>query len=311
LKKKKNLWNSTSFLRILIGTKQNSRKELNMREQKAFTLVELLVVIAIIALLMSILMPALARVRNQAKNVLGQSNLKQMGTAFAMYADDWEARAPRGWAPTGTKHTDYWMEALRPYYGNAHEVRLCPTAIKTQTNPDGSDNAPYGTFSAWGVFPSPDQCGEASSWWDAVTACDYGSFGMNAWVCSTPKGFGTFQSHNVAKNNWETFTVKGAGKIPLMGDEGWIDCWPDAKDMIPEYSGEPWGPYAETSHMVRICLDRHNGYVNWVFMDYSVRPVGLKELWILQWHRFIDFDERPAREEFNQYPWIDKYKDYW
>ncbi len=132
-----------------------------MREPKAFTLVELLVVIAIIALLMSILMPALARVRAQAKNVLDQSNLKQWGVCFAMYADDWEGSAPQGWwqgdsSVTGgqTQHTDYWMDALRSCYGNQHDLRLCPTATKPLTTPDGSVGAAYGTFSAWGVFPS-------------------------------------------------------------------------------------------------------------------------------------------------------------
>lgn len=59
-----------------------------IRQPKAFTLVELLVVIAIIALLMSILMPALASVRNQAKAVMCQSNLKQWGIVFSMYTDD-------------------------------------------------------------------------------------------------------------------------------------------------------------------------------------------------------------------------------
>jgi prepilin-type N-terminal cleavage/methylation domain-containing protein len=67
------------------------------RRQRGFTLVELLVVIAIIALLMSILMPALSRVRAQAKSVLCLSNLKQWGVCFGMYADEWEGSAPRGW----------------------------------------------------------------------------------------------------------------------------------------------------------------------------------------------------------------------
>jgi prepilin-type N-terminal cleavage/methylation domain-containing protein len=283
------------------------------KRQKGFTLVELLVVIAIIALLMSILMPALARVRAQAKNVLCQSNLKQWGVCFGMYADEWEGLSPRGWAPAGTVHTDYWMEALRSCYGNQHDLRLCPNAIKTLTNPDGTVNSDYGTFSAWGVFPSPEICGEPSSWWGAVTACDYGSYGMNAWVCSPPREQPTYESHNVAKNNWKTFTVKGAGRVPLLGDEGWIDCWPDSKDFVPEYSGEPWGQYSNSSHMVRICLNRHNGYVNWVFMDYSVRPVGLKELWILNWHRYVDFDLKPTKQEFDTAGngWMKRFKDYW
>lgn len=285
-----------------------------MSKPRAFTLVELLVVIAIIALLMSILMPALARVRAQAKNVLCQSNLKQIGAAFAMYCDDFDTKLMRGWnegsALFPVTHTDYWMEALRPYYGNAHDLRCCPTATKTQTNPDGSVNSAYGTFSAWGVFPSSDQCGEPSSWWGAVTACDYGSYGMNAWLCDPPRDAPRFESHDVATNNWRTCNIRGAAKVPLMGDEGWIDCWPDSKDEVPLYDGENFGPYSATSHMVRICINRHSGYVNWVFMDYSVRPVGLKELWILNWHRNIDFDLKPTNQEFDS-GWMKKFKDYW
>jgi prepilin-type N-terminal cleavage/methylation domain-containing protein len=59
-----------------------------MREQRGFTLIELLVVIAIIALLMSILMPALHRVRNQARGVACKANLHQWGLIFALYTGD-------------------------------------------------------------------------------------------------------------------------------------------------------------------------------------------------------------------------------
>ena len=45
-------------------------------------------------------------------------------------------------------------------------------------------------------------------------------------------------------------------------------------------------PYTpDHDHMQRVCIDRHNGAVNCLFMDGSVRGVGLKELWTLKWYR--------------------------
>ena len=61
-----------------------------MQKPRAFTLVELLVVIAIITLLMSILMPALGRVRKQAKAVMCQANLRQWAIIFGMYTEDYD-----------------------------------------------------------------------------------------------------------------------------------------------------------------------------------------------------------------------------
>jgi prepilin-type N-terminal cleavage/methylation domain-containing protein len=62
------------------------------RQRKGFTLIELLVVIAIIALLMSILMPALRNVRDQAKDSMCKQNLQQWGVMFNMYSGEYDGK---------------------------------------------------------------------------------------------------------------------------------------------------------------------------------------------------------------------------
>ncbi len=283
------------------------------RTVRGFTLVELLVVIAIIALLMSILMPALARVRNQAKAVLCLSNLKQMGGAFAMYLDNNDNTYMKNWTDHGPgefrelPHERYWIEALRPYYGDEGDARLCPVATKRGSETGaGEYNQLGGKESAWGYFTG-DKCGEPATW-EWVVACDYGSYGINAYVSNIEEGWNQW-TYKQKDPYWRKSLMKGSAYIPLLGDHKWLDCWPDHTDAPPEYDGQPW---SQCSQMGRICMDRHNGYINWVFCDYSARPVGVKELWRLKWHKFFEFELGPTKAEFNAAGdgWMKRYRDY-
>ena len=79
-----------------------------MRKPQGFTLIELLVVIAIIALLMAVLMPALQRIKKQAKTIACQSNLRQWALYFSLYTDDNNGYFHRGWND-GAYSEDSWM----------------------------------------------------------------------------------------------------------------------------------------------------------------------------------------------------------
>ncbi|HEX3000030.1 MAG TPA: DUF1559 domain-containing protein [Armatimonadota bacterium] len=100
------------------------------KNERAFTLIELLVVIAIIAILAAILFPVFARARENARKANCQSNLKQLGTAFQMYSQDYDQAITPCYVFTSTSWSAnnlYWFDDLAQPYIKNRQVGVCPS----------------------------------------------------------------------------------------------------------------------------------------------------------------------------------------
>jgi prepilin-type N-terminal cleavage/methylation domain-containing protein len=239
-------------------------RAIKAKNKRAFTLIELLVVIAIIALLMAILLPAMARVREQAKAVACQAYLKQWCVVLLQYTNRYEGLF--------FERLGLSRDYLREFYKN-DDLLLCPSAKKAYE--DGARN-PFG----------------AHYFYDGLA-----SYGHNSWITSVPAAGGT----DVDDGSWlwKTTDVKGGNNIPLVFDcAGWQNACPHHYDFPPEYDGHM--EYNTNEHEMRyVCLNRHNQATNMGFMDFTVRKVWLKGLWNLTWHRQWWKDEDADPPDWN------------
>jgi len=235
---------------------------------------------------MGILLPILGKVRKQAKVIICQSNLKQWGHIFLMYADNNNGHMP--------STSSEWPAILQSRCDNSKGVNCCPVATKLVS--EGGQH-PFAAFFSGGVAFPPTGGLDGYS----------GSYGINGWVCNPPSEV-TINSFGLpTANNWRGVNVTGASNVPLLLDSMWIDSYPDTTNIPPPFDGDEYGSGSMGSRQMRFfCINRHDGFVNGLFLDFSVRKIGLKELWKLKWHRNSDLNA-PTPE----WPdWMQKFRDY-
>ncbi|MFH1716466.1 MAG: prepilin-type N-terminal cleavage/methylation domain-containing protein [Planctomycetota bacterium] len=228
-----------------------------MKKRSGFTLIELLVVIAIIALLLAILMPALQRVKEQAREMACRSNLRQYGIAQTLYLDDNDDSYPSAWtslvrteAPvSGYQRFCRWHDPRYPADGpfwpylKKGKVHLCPSfAVIAKSegtrHPSHVDSNP--------VVP-------------------YYSYSMNAYLGSRSgaSGGGILKRSEITRTHSEVFFFAAENMWTRPGCN-WVlndnALCPDGRDWFGTFHSTASG-------------DLNSGTVNVVFVDAHVQEV--------------------------------------
>jgi len=258
-------------------------------KKHGFTLIELLVVIAVIAILASLLLPALASAKRSSIDINCINNSKQMLLSMTMYVDDNGTHMISYEDVSGDKAL--WIARLQVDYSAFQSTRCCPAT--PPPNPVTAWKAPHD---------------EASQLANAAGTADYpwvwdgnvpyvGSYGLNGfcygdgWVEDTgdPKTF-----------FYQTLSdVTRSATTPYFSDSIWVDGWPEMTDAPATdlYAGAD-----NNGGMDRLTIARHGykapgaapksvpagkplvGAINVAFIDGHAAQVRLEQLWTLTWH---------------------------
>ncbi|MBM3879941.1 MAG: prepilin-type N-terminal cleavage/methylation domain-containing protein [Verrucomicrobia bacterium] len=218
------------------------------RGRAGFTLIELLVVVAVIALLAALLLPALSRAKLGALNVRCKSNLRQLGVALTLYADEAQAYPyALDWEPKR-----FWYDSLRPYLGGDKAVLGCP-GFKGERDVD----AVVGWLAPTFFYYKPGQAGQLTGV----------SYGYNGYGLRTT---GTIYSDSTEVLGLGGSLPIGGGLLPVPTSrvKNPADLIVMADSMyIPVISQSIYSYLLAVGDGSRPSPDRHNGGSNIAFGD--------------------------------------------
>ena len=281
-------------------SKESGSSNIDSHTCTGFTLIELLVVIAIIAILMGILIPTLRKVRSQARAVVCQSNLRQWGILFYTYTEDHDGK----WfyhPPESAVSSKYdWYIQMWSYWYDKRDIFLCPEASKHISLQQGQDYNFGATLQAWNIVRGlpPDYDKEGII---------VGSYGKNGALVSGCNKYITPKSKMA--EIWGSTHIKRTANIPVF-----FDCTFFRGDINNAFRPPPIEDGEEACVGSRVVIDRHSAGINMLFMDWSVRKVGIKEIWTLKWQRDFNTSNKWTKAggvKACDWPeWMRKYKDY-
>ena len=252
-----------------------------MKKQKAFTLIELLVVISVIALLLSILIPSLGKVKEHARSTVCQTGLRQYGIAGKLYLIDFDGYFPDpyGWLYDIMLVPDYecaWHDvrndfAMNPQnsgslwpYLNTKKIHVCPTFVSVA--------ARYGP-----AHPGHDPSIPIEP---QFSYCTNGYFGDNEWYTV------------VTREN--DIRRKPADVFHFCEENLWYinrySCWTLNNNHLigrtEPYTEVNFSGCFGTFHKIK-GGDRNSGISNAVFLDGHIQTVHYTETfkngWPLEW----------------------------